>query len=58
MHLIAHSMGGLDARHMIVREGMAERVASLTTVGTPHNGTPVAVKKLHRHRLAPPCPRR
>jgi triacylglycerol lipase len=40
LHLIAHSMGGLDARHMIVDvPGMAERVASLTTIGTPHLGT-------------------
>lgn len=42
VHLIAHSMGGLDARHMIVDKGMAERVASLTTIGTPHLGTILA----------------
>ena len=43
VHVIAHSMGGLDARHMIVdREGMAEKVASLTTIGTPHLGTSFA----------------
>jgi triacylglycerol lipase len=43
VHIIAHSMGGLDARHMIVDlEGMADQVASLTTIGTPHLGTPVA----------------
>ncbi len=41
-HLIAHSMGGLDARHMIVDEDMAGRVASLTTIGTPHRGTSFA----------------
>jgi len=35
-------MGGLDARHMIVDGGMAERVATLTTIGTPHYGSPVA----------------
>jgi triacylglycerol lipase len=35
-------MGGLDARHMIVDKGMAERVASLTTIGTPHRGTVLA----------------
>lgn len=29
VHIIAHSMGGLDARHMIVDKGMAERVASV-----------------------------
>jgi triacylglycerol lipase len=41
-HIIAHSMGGLDARHMIVDLGMADRVASLTTIGTPHHGTSFA----------------
>jgi triacylglycerol lipase len=42
VHIIAHSMGGLDARHMIIDKGMAERVASLTTIGTPHLGTILA----------------
>lgn len=42
VHIIAHSMGGLDARHMIVDKGMAERVATLTTIGTPHLGTVLA----------------
>lgn len=42
VHIIAHSMGGLDARHMIVDKGMAERVASLTTIGVPHLGTVLA----------------
>lgn len=42
VHIIAHSMGGLDARHMIVDFGMADRVATLTTVGTPHRGTSFA----------------
>lgn len=42
VHIIGHSMGGLDARHMIVDKGMAEKVASLTTIGTPHLGTILA----------------
>lgn len=42
VHIIAHSMGGLDARHMIVDKGMAGQVATLTTIGTPHHGTSVA----------------
>src|SRR5688500_10319731 len=42
IHIIAHSMGGLDARLMIAEKGMAERVASLTTIGTPHLGTSLA----------------
>ena len=39
VHILAHSMGGLDARYMISKLGMAERVLSLTTLGTPHRGT-------------------
>jgi triacylglycerol lipase len=39
VNIIAHSMGGLDARYMISHLGMAERVSSLTTIATPHRGT-------------------
>jgi triacylglycerol lipase len=42
VHAIAHSMGGLDARYLITHLGMAHRVLSLTTIGTPHRGTPFA----------------
>lgn len=42
VNIIAHSMGGLDARLAITRLGMGDRVASLTTIGTPHHGTPLA----------------
>jgi len=42
VHIIAHSMGGLDSRFMISKLGMAERVASLTTIGTPHHGSIIA----------------
>ena len=42
VHIIAHSMGGLDARRMIVDEDMQDRVATLTTIGTPHWGSPFA----------------
>ncbi len=42
VHIIAHSMGGLDARRMIVDLEMADKVASLTTIGTPHLGTILA----------------
>jgi triacylglycerol lipase len=40
--LIAHSMGGLDARYMITRLGMAHHVRALLTVTTPHRGTTYA----------------
>jgi triacylglycerol lipase len=43
VNLIAHSMGGLDARHMMFNdraEGkIHERIASLATISTPHEGT-------------------
>ncbi|KAA3660644.1 MAG: alpha/beta fold hydrolase [Calditrichaeota bacterium] len=42
VHIIGHSMGGLDARYMIVNENMAEKVFSLTTIGTPHLGSVIA----------------
>jgi triacylglycerol lipase len=48
VHLFAHSMGGLDCRYMISRLGMASRVLSLTTIATPHRGTPFADWGLRR----------
>jgi triacylglycerol lipase len=44
IHIIAHSMGGLDSRMLIARnhEGLSPRIKSLTTVSTPHFGSPVA----------------
>jgi triacylglycerol lipase len=46
VHIIAHSMGGLDGRTLIARnlQGLSNpgRIASLTTVSTPHRGSPVA----------------
>jgi triacylglycerol lipase len=40
--IIAHSMGGLDARYMISRLGMDDHVGALVTVSTPHRGSPYA----------------
>jgi triacylglycerol lipase len=40
--LIAHSLGGLDARYMLDRLDMARHVAALVTVSTPHWGSPYA----------------
>jgi hypothetical protein len=42
VNIVAHSMGGLDARYAISVLGLGDRVASLTTIGTPHHGTPLA----------------
>jgi pimeloyl-ACP methyl ester carboxylesterase len=40
-HVIAHSMGGLDSRWAIAKEGLADKIASLTTIATPNRGTTV-----------------
>jgi triacylglycerol esterase/lipase EstA (alpha/beta hydrolase family) len=41
VNIIAHSQGGLDSRHLITTLGYGDRVASLTTIATPHQGTPI-----------------
>lgn len=43
-HLIAHSMGGLDCRMMLALnvDNVADHIASLTTISTPHRGSPIA----------------
>lgn len=48
VNVIAHSMGGLDARFAIARLGLADRVAALVTIGAPHLGTPLADLRLAR----------
>lgn len=40
--IVAHSMGGLDARYAIAHCGLDGKVAALVTIGTPHRGTPIA----------------
>lgn len=43
--IIAHSMGGLDARYVLHHyPAIAARITSLTTIGTPHHGSAVADK--------------
>lgn len=41
-HVIGHSKGGIIARHYVQHHGGGRRVRSLTTLGTPHHGTPTA----------------
>ncbi len=38
VNIIAHSKGGLDSRYAVSKLGLADCVASLTTVNTPHRG--------------------
>lgn len=43
MHIIAHSMGGLDARQALAtNDNFRGRIATLVTIGTPHLGSKVA----------------
>lgn len=45
LHLVAHSMGSLDCRFLIspgYPDNLGARVATLTTIGGPHRGTPAA----------------
>ncbi len=39
VNIIAHSKGGLEARYLISSLGMEDKVASLTTIGSPHRGS-------------------
>jgi len=38
VNIIAHSKGGLDSRYFIWKYNYGDRVASLTTISTPHHG--------------------
>lgn len=42
VHLVAHSMGGLDARYLVGKLGYGDRVASVTTISSPHHGSRIA----------------
>ena len=42
VHIIAHSMGGLDARYLVSELGYASRVATVSTISTPHHGSSLA----------------
>jgi len=42
--IVAHSMGGLDARFLLSHNlrGLTPRIATLSTIATPHRGSPLA----------------
>lgn len=48
VHLVGHSLGGLDGRYLISKLGGHAFVKSLTTIGTPHRGTTFADWGLNR----------
>lgn len=40
LNIIAHSKGGTEARCLISTMGMGDSIASVTTIATPHHGSP------------------
>src|SRR5262249_39068644 len=42
VHVIGHSLGGLDARRLLADPAWHGSILSLTTIGTPHLGTSLA----------------
>jgi triacylglycerol lipase len=42
VNIIAHSKGGLDSRYLIWKYDFGSKIASLTTVSTPHHGAEIA----------------
>jgi triacylglycerol esterase/lipase EstA (alpha/beta hydrolase family) len=42
VNIIAHSKGGLDSRYLIWYHNYGDKVASLTTIATPHHGAEIA----------------
>jgi len=49
--LIAHSMGGLDARYLITQMGWHEVVDALVTISAPHRGSAIASLVLDQPEL-------
>ncbi|MDR2471708.1 MAG: hypothetical protein LBD09_06330, partial [Treponema sp.] len=49
VNIIAHSKGGIDARYLIWKYNYGPRVASLTTIATPHRGAELA-DAIYRYR--------
>jgi triacylglycerol lipase len=42
VNIIAHSKGGLDSRYLIWKHDFGDKIASLTTIATPHHGSEIA----------------
>jgi hypothetical protein len=53
VHILAHSMGGLDGRWVIAKGGLADRIDSLTTIATPHRGTSLGDVAYAARRVIP-----
>ncbi len=47
VHVIGHSMGGVDARYLATHLDPDAQIETLTTIGSPHRGSPIADDVLH-----------
>jgi len=50
VNIIAHSKGGLDSRYLIWKHDFGDKIASLTTICTPHHGAEVS-ELIFRRRI-------
>ena len=48
VHVVAHSLGGVVLRTAIVRHGIGDMVAGAVTIGSPHGGSPLALRPAWR----------
>jgi triacylglycerol lipase len=53
VNIIAHSKGGLESRYLISTLGMGGKIASLTTVATPHQGSKIMDLYVRSHPAIP-----
>jgi len=42
VNIISHSKGGIDSRYLIWKYNIGDKIASLTTISTPHHGSELA----------------
>jgi len=42
VNIVAHSKGGIDSRYLIWKYNFGDKIASLTTISTPHHGSELA----------------
>ncbi|MCL2599842.1 MAG: hypothetical protein FWD88_01480 [Treponema sp.] len=57
VNIIAHSKGGIDARYLIWKHAFGDKIASLTTICTPHHGSEVA-DLIHNRKITHTKPAR
>jgi triacylglycerol lipase len=58
VNIVAHSKGGIDARYLISSLGCSAKVASLTTIDSPHRGSELADLAVRQRPLGRPLARR